>query len=297
MSEGWGEVSHWPADRIEEGDWTPAILRSPELAEAARQFAIHPDMLTVREHRFSCEATLQMMDKKNFIPATTKNAGSFPILSSKGRDGQKTIRSVPDAEWQPTNPDEELRILNGGTYPQVDKLLSKAGYLLITAGQDTATARLTAVADQRKYVGRGWLPITGSNVQEAKAAAVFLNSTAGRLQLWRNAGRKLSFPQYNPRPLEGIRIPDPKDARIQQILSNCWERTKELEVPQFREGECDVRAIWDNAVAEAMDWDPDELARLRELLHNEPHVRGLGYNQYADEIEDSSISNDGQETG
>ena len=28
------------------------------------------------------------------------------------------------------------------------------------------------------------------------------------------------------------------------------------------------------------------LARLRQLLHQEPHVRGLGYNQYADELED-----------
>ena len=34
-----------------------------------------------------------------------------------------------------------------------------------------------------------------------------------------------------------------------------------------------------------MGWDADELARLRNLLHNEPHVRGLGYNQYADEVE------------
>lgn len=37
------------------------------------------------------------------------------------------------------------------------------------------------------------------------------------------------------------------------------------------------------AVAEAVGWDPDELTRLRLLLHQEPHVRGLGYNQYADE--------------
>ena len=59
-----------------------------------------------------------------------------------------------------------------------------------------------------------------------------------------------------------------------------------MEVPQFRDGECEVRAIWDNAVAEAMGWDPEELARLRNLLHNEPHVRGLGYNQYADELEE-----------
>ena len=286
MSNGWGEVSRWPSDRMEEGDWTPAAWRSPELAGAAREFASLQGMRTIREHGYSCEATLQMMDKKNFIPAAPGIEGRFPIIDSKGADGQRTIQSTPDAEWQPTNPDEEQRVLNGGVYPEVQKLLSKAGALLITSGQRTTTARLTAVADDKKYVGRGWLPITGPNAQEAKAIAVFLNSTAGRLQLLRNAGRTLEFPQYNPEPLEGIRIPDPRNTHIRKILADCWEHTKEMEVPQFRDGECEVRILWDEAVAEAMGWDSEELARLRELLSNEPHVRGLGYNQYADEVED-----------
>ena len=269
MSNGWGEVSQWPADRMEEGDWTPAIWRSPELAEAARQFAAYRDMRTILEHGYSCEATREVMRMKNFIPATPGIEGSFLIIDSKGADGQKTIRSRPDAEWQPTNPDEEQRILNGGTYPQVQRLLSKAGFLLITSGQDTSTARLTAVASDNKYVGRGWLPITGPSISESKAIAIFLNATAGRLQLLRNAGRKLAFPQYNPEPLESIRIPDVQDTRIRDILADCWERTKEMEVPQFRDGECEVRVLWDNAVAEAMGWNPEELAPLRELLNNE----------------------------
>ena len=41
----------------------------------------------------------------------------------------------------------------------------------------------------------------------------------------------------------------------------------------------------DEAVAEAMGWDAEELAHLRGLLNNEPHVRGLGYGQYADAVE------------
>ncbi len=130
ISNGWGEVSQWPAERMAEGDWTPAIWRSPQLAEAARNFASHQDMRTIREHGYSCEATLQMMDKKNFVPATPGNMGSFPIIDSKGADGQKTIQSTPDAEWQPTNPDEEERVLNDGVYPQVQRLLQKAGALL-----------------------------------------------------------------------------------------------------------------------------------------------------------------------
>ena len=278
MSDGWGEVSLWPAERMEDGDWTPAIWRSPDLAEAARELASHDHLRTIRDHGFSCEATLQMMDKKNFIPAISGETGSFPIIDSKGADGQKAIRSTPDAEWKPTKQDEGQRKLRN--------LLSKAGFLLITSGQRTNTARLTAVADDQKYVGRGWLPITGPDDQEAKAIAVFLNSTAGRLQLLRNAGRTLEFPQYNPEPLEGIRIPDARDTRIRQILVDCWEHTKEREVSQFRDGECEVRILWDNAVADAMGWDKAELARLRELLNNEPHVRGLGYNQFADEIEE-----------
>ena len=103
---------------------------------------------------------------------------------------------------------------------------------------------------------------------------------------------KLAFPQYNPEPLESIRIPDVQDTRIRDILADCWERTKEMEVPQFRDGECEVRVLWDNAVAEAMGWDPEGIAPLRELLNNEPHVRGLGYNQYADEIEDMAADPD-----
>ena len=55
-------------------------------------------------------------------------------------------------------------------------------------------------------------------------------------------------------------------------------------VPQFRDGECEVRRLWDEAVAEAMGWDAAELTRLRLLLHQEPHVRGLGYGQHADEV-------------
>ena len=50
-----------------------------------------------------------------------------------------------------------------------------------------------------------------------------------------------------------------KTERIRSILADCWERTKDMEVPQFRDGECEVRRLWDEAVAEAMGWDAEEL--------------------------------------
>lgn|GEM_PF-2088215 len=129
------------------------------------------------------------------------------------------------------------------------------------------------------------MPMAGYSAEESKGIAVFLNSTPGRLQLMRNAGRKLAFPMYRPAAYAGIRIPDIKDTRILQILANCWELTRNKEVPQFRDGECEVRRLWDETVAEAMGWDADKLTYLRNLLHNEPHVRRLGYNQFGDETE------------
>ena len=281
IANGWGEVSFWPVERIDAGDWTPAVWRSPELAQAAWRFATLEEMQTVREHGFSSTATLAKISKKKFIPVEPNTSGSFSFLDSKGADGQLTIQSKPDAQWKPISINKEHHITDSSTNPKVDKLLKKAGYLLITSGQDTATARLTAVASDKAYIGRGWVPVSGTTVLEAKALAVFINSTAGRLLLMRNAGKKIAFPSYNPVVIQdNLRIPDIKDDHICRILSSCWEQTQDMLVPQFRDGECYVRRLWDAAVAEVMGWDVTELARLRLLLHQEPHVRGLGYGQY-----------------
>ncbi|MYE48786.1 MAG: hypothetical protein F4X96_05075 [Gammaproteobacteria bacterium] len=127
--------------------------------------------------------------------------------------------------------------------------------------------------------------MVGLSSVEAKAIAVFFNSTPGRLQIMRDPGKTLEFPSYSPQATNNLMVPDIQDERIRQTLADCWERTKAMLVPQYRDGECEVRRLWDEAVAEAMDWDAAELKRLRLLLHQEPHVRGLGYGQYADEVE------------
>ena len=290
MANGWGEVSYWPAERIEAGDWTAAIWRSPKLADSAMRYANHPDLNAIgKDPIYQTGRSLSGL----FEPSGSDVLGSFPVLKSKGADAQMTIQSIPDEHWIPKDRNEEELLLNGGIYPRVKNLMKNAGYLLVTDGQRANTGRLTAVADAVEYIGGGWMPVTGLSANEAKAAAVFINSTAGRLQLMRNAGRTLEFPMYRPAGVGNVKIPDIKDDRIRGTLADCWERTKDMKVSQFRDGECKVRRLWDEAVADAMGWDSAELERLRLLLHAEPHVRGLGYGQYADEIEqDDAISVD-----
>ena len=277
---GWGRVSYWPAERMALGDWTPAVWRAPELAEAAHKLTVDPYMLRM-DQKFTTRSTLQELYSV-CEPAESEDPGSFPVVASKSSNGQLTVHSTPDQHWIPKNADEARRILNGGTYPEADRILQKAGYLLITHGQRTTTARVTAVASAEKYVGTGWMPVLEPSQEEAKALAVFLNSTPGRLQIMRNAGTTIEFPLYNPADIGTVRVPDVTNDHTRIVLSDCWERTKDMEVQQFRDGECEVRRLWDKAVADAMGWDAEELAHLRGLLNNEPHVRGLGYGQYAD---------------
>ncbi len=156
----------------------------------------------------------------------------------------------------------------------------------MTAGQDTSTGRLTAVASDDAYVGHGWMPVVGIGPEDAASTAVFVNSTVGRLLLMRTPGRKLSFPTYRPAIVNALPIPDLNDSHIRSTLADCWHATRRMTVPQYRDGECEVRQMWDTAVCEALGWNEDEITALRKLLHEEPHVRGLGYGQYADEPED-----------
>ncbi len=268
IPKGWGSVTEWPVDRIAGGDWTLAIWRSAELAEAAARFAESQQLLTLETLNLTPHDAGRQL-RGSFKVASADTPGSFPILKSKGADGQKTIRSSPDEYWAPKNPKDS-----------VSKILQKSGYLLITAGQNNSTARLTATASTEKYVGNSWMPVTGLSSQEAKAAAVFLNSTPGRLQIMREPGKNLVFPGYSVASAIRIRIPDIREKHIQETLANCWEVTENMTVPQFRDGECVVRRLWDEAVADVLEWSHEDLTGLRELLHREPHVRGLGRNQY-----------------
>ena len=274
LANGWGEVSYWPSERMAAGDWTPAVWRSPVLAKAAAQYT-NPEMglQSIAENARVSISLTQPTLLVHFQSTEGNTPESFPILKARGTGGQQFITALPDQHWMPKKRDE-VRHLN---------VLEKAGHLLVTDGQRSSTARLTAVASDEKYVGVSWMPVTGLSPEEAKAVAVFFNSTVGRLQIMSKASRSIEFPMYMPAAIGNVCIPDITDKRIRDILTDCWQRTKDMKVPQFRDGECEVRVLWDNAVAEALGWGAEELARLRQLLHNEPHVRGLGYNQYAGE--------------
>ena len=154
-------------------------------------------------------------------------------------DSQETGRESPQTK-------------RGRTTLETDKILEKAGYLLITAGQDSkSTARLTAdAADDQRYIGGGgWLCLLPGYVfgrSEGSHCNIY------QLNGWAPATNAPPRPEDTHFPnvpacgswkLATFRIPNVKD-RIRsmpgpgQLLGT---HAKEMEVPQFRDGECEVR--------------------------------------------------------
>ena len=124
------------------------------------------------------------------------------------------------------------------------------------------------------------MPVTGADAPQAKAAAVFLNSTPGRLLLMRQPAKTLGFPFYNPAVWRSLPIPDIADPHVLSTLVACWEATRNEVVPQFRDGYADVRRRWDESVCDALGWDIGEIAALGQMLAREPRVRGVAYGQW-----------------
>ena len=203
---GWGEVSKWSAERVANGDWTGAIWRSTRLAEVASA------MIEGGKNLFNSDqdgampsAVLQGgAQLRMFKKATPDTPGAFSVFMSKSMSVQRFIRGEPDGHLVSINTEKSDSFFDkhdSSSEKQKPRVLKHAAHLIVTAGQDSASARLTAVACENRYLGSGgWLPVPDFNFKEAKALSVFLNSTAGRLQLMRQAGKNFLFQLLILRP-------------------------------------------------------------------------------------------------
>ena len=93
----------------------------------------------------------------------------------------------------------------------------------------------------------------------------------------RNRGKKLTFPVYRPSGMTTTRCPDPDETAAIEALNAAYELTKNEETPQYRDGRCAVRDMWDEAVAEALGIDVEAIFEYADLLATEPAVSPEGW--------------------
>ena len=264
------------AERIEAGDWSAAGWRDPTLDGAVEEIFGWESLTTMGE-----EPGVTMKAPGHGALVAYDGAGAARrLINSKGADGQKRIEGRPDSRMRLKPKEGETETARKD---REEKLWRKwtgeyASYLLVSAGQRTQTGRLGAVACESKHIGMRWKPVQGLTQNQAKAWAVWLNSTPGRLMTLIQRGKSLDFVVYDPAGLLKIRVPRRDRPRAIERLARAWEETRKMDVPQYREGYAPVRQAWDQAVCEAVDEaDSGKVREWADRLNREPAISVEGF--------------------
>ena len=268
-----GTICLWPRDRVEAGDWSPAVFYSPDLAHVCFDIDHWVDAKPARFARlgdlYAINTTKQTVGQSKWEWCDEADA-EVPVAKDAKESAQTCLRGVIDG-WSRRTP--ALR----GNERERENLVTKSGRLLVTNTQNASSARLTAVAFRSPVVGYAWTPVQAIKAKDAQALAVWINSTIGRILLRKYASRSTHWPMYQPAAIKALVVPNTAGSRwpkMREPLLAAYNATKDTTVPQYREPDAEVRARWDIAVAKAAGIPRKTVDAWRKLLDAEPFVTG-----------------------
>ena len=268
-----GSICMWPRERVNAGDWSPAVFYDPALAEACFDVDRLADGNAARFSRlgdlYEVNTTRQTVGQSKWTWCAEDDA-EIAVAKSASKSGQTRLQGNVDG-WAKRAPaqrsnERELKSLTG-----------KAGRLLVANSQRTNTARLVAVAFTSPIVGYAWTPVQGISAQDAQALTIWLNSTIGYILRRKYASRTIDWPMYQPAAIKQLVVPNTAGShwqRIREPLLEAYRATKNMVVPQYREPDAEVRRIWDRAVAKATGVPQRTIDGWRKMMEAEPFVKG-----------------------
>ena len=256
----WGASHEWPAGRMAAGDWSPAqwydgslaetaygLERSPLLEPAGLRHRIGPAGQGIRGTYEECERN---------------EPGARRVFRSIGTDLRRTIYATPES-WQ------RPKAAKAGL---AERYWDMRSSLLVATRFRTTSSRLTAVCTGEPSVGSGWVPVSVSNEREARAMAVWWNSTPVMMMLLNRRSKLLTYPQWSQDHLNEIKIPRP-DSPGWEALRKAYDRVCDREMQPLHMAATDpVRKAIDGAAARVLGEKPDVLAGWRRRLSLEPTV-------------------------
>ena len=271
----WGHEMLVSARRMQDGDWSAAGWRSPTLDEAVQRIRAWAGIKAIKE---ISGVTLHAPGHGALVKPEEDEKGDMWIINSKARDAQRHLEGKLDshlvikAARNKENQSERAHYVQQ-RIKEWDKV---KGHLLISAGQDTQTARVAALATETPVLGMRWKPVQGIPYQTAKAWCLWLNSTPGRLlTACHRGGIRLSFPTFVPDGLSNILVPDLDNKKLISALAKEWEKTRGKEVSQYREGYSALRRKWDIVIEKNItEVEEGEIQQWGEVLAREPWVCG-----------------------
>ncbi len=255
----WARVVQWPAGRIEAGDWSAVQWYDAGLAEAVREIE-GSGWLEPVHSRYEIGPSGQAI--RGAYQECQKDApGGHRLFWSISTQLRRKMSGFPESWRRPKYGKEALAA----------RYWQQRSSMLVSNRYDTTSGRLTALWTSEPSVGSGWSPVSIDGPQ-AKALAVWWNSTPARLMLLNQRSRKLTYPNWSLAQLRQIRIPTPHNPAW-NALATAWEDVRQMELLPLRDaGNCPARRVIDEAAARALDLPEERLADWRQRLTAEPTI-------------------------
>lgn len=269
----WGEITICPANRMRAGDWTAAVWYDPELARASWYLEdLAETEFWSRLGQFGRIYTTKQTVGQNRWEMLNSSIGSeIPVArSASGEHGYKYLIGGADAWARRTANYQDNQ-------SELENLTKKSGNLLITNTQDSSSGRLMSFASDEALVGYTWTPVQNVNLEEARALAIWLNSTLGRIAMRRVISRKLTWPMWQPAALMKVTVPNIRGVegeKQREILCEGFEELRTMDLEKFRDGYTPVRKRIDEFVSEATNLPMERLADWGNRLAVEPTING-----------------------
>lgn len=259
----WGSCIQYPADKIQQGDWSPVQWYAPQLVEAVVQIDGLARLDTKPQYGWRQEDSKfrTTFDYKSGVRNNRNEANSYCSIAEE----LHTTMASPQDTW--ADPKAKKRRV-------AESLLARGGHILLPCRLSTTSARLIAIYSETPAIGSAFRPIDTALAippDLAKAYTVFLNSTFGALQMLNRRTKKLTYPAYETGHMKTLRLPS---ASLDlQPLTALFDTIRTAELKRLCHAHQDpIRQQLDHAVAALLDIDPATTDQWRTLLAHEPTI-------------------------
>lgn len=267
----WGRAFRWPRERVEAGDWSACQWMDGDLAETVHNLSRHPPLRPLGNLADVGPAHVRSVMRN---PLKDPSNGPYRVMWQHQTGVRRTMRA--ECEFSVA--------AERGKEREAQRANAKASCLLIANKLRTNTTRVSALFLNKPALGSYWTPISpkglpkGEVLQVQQAWCAWLNATPGVLAFMHNRGRTLTYSDFMPNKLESFPVPDPAKADLAPLNAAYKSLADRELLPWPRMEECPVRAALDEAAADAVGLDRDEVSDWRRQLAQEPTIRGHGEN-------------------
>jgi len=270
---GLGTEQHWPASRIEAGDWGAVQWLSPFLSACYQQLKSGELFSKVKLGEVAEIGPAGQAVRETFVRSNLPTSEGMRALWDHKTDLTRSLSATTDTAVAPRPGGED----------RARVYWSRRGKLMLPTRAFLRTTRAMAVVLDIAALGSAWVPCrftkseTDSEAVE-KAMAVYLNSTVGIMSiLGDRSNRKPTYPNFSIADLNGLVIPhalvesETTVARLSAAFDTLRDHVLE---PLPNMMSCASRLDLDAAICDALNLSADTVAAIRRDLASEPSVTG-----------------------